>query len=296
MKTKLGTAKDTDGAVSVDETPYIDRGAVMKGMVSVLVLSMGIATAACGADDDEESDKVPKKDAALRVMVNAEGAEEVDVDGARWSVVSCDGGYEALDAKGEVDRWTHEVMTPAHIDGEGDLFMEDYLEVPAGCYDVVVTLLDSDRRPVSDCSTVRGVEVDVDGDETAEVVLFSRCDGVDDEPKVEMLRFEPTAFVECGEDIEICATVKNDGLSVGLDWRRKGDVSLAEPIQTGPIQSGDDRVVQCAQWIPKHHGETQGWLRAISGQAEVMDGGDTVLFADPHEARFSTFLECRPSQ
>ncbi len=255
----------------------------------MVVISMGLVVAACGEPKEDEPKELAEREAAMRIMVDA--LEVPEVDRVRWTVTSCDGTVELMDEDDDVDRWTHEVAPPSHI-LSFDLFMERYLEVPAGCWDVAVRLLNPRGEPVSDCSMARGAQVEVAKDETADLVLFSRCDGVEYEPKVEMLRFEPSAAVECGEEIEVCGTVNSDGLSVILVWRRVGEVPLAQPLETMQIQEFGGRVEQCASWVPKHHGETQGRLRAISGTAEVMDGGDTVLFGNPHDAWFSTFMDC----
>lgn len=258
----------------------------MKEWIPVLCVGL---MAACGSEGKEDPEESTEKDAALRVMVDAEQGDVAEQ--ARWSVRSCDRQSEVMDKTEPIDEWTREVMTPSHI-GDGDLFMEEYLEVAAGCYDLEVELLDALGEAIAECTTVRGWRVEVERQDTAEVVMFSRCDGVDDEPKIESLRFHPTAFAECGDEIDVCATVDSDGLGVALDWERIGDTPLAQPIETSRPKSEDGRVRQCAYLVPGYHGETRLQLRAISGRAEVVDGGDTVLFAEPHRALFSTFLEC----
>ena len=259
-------------------------------MVVVFAVTMG-----CSSTGDDEPDGVVEADAALRIMVDVE--DGIDVAEAELTVTSCEGDVEVEAMRAPIDDWAHEAVTPAYVDGGHHLFWEHYIEVAAGCYDVTVDLYSANGQQSSNCTAALGMGIEVESGQTREVVLFSRCGGIDggidDGPTVEMLEYIPTAFLSCGESVQVCATIRNVG-----DVRASWGYYAGQPLPTLPRDDGkkrkkdDRRSVHCSTWEPDYHGETVGLLTATPAYAEVIDDGHGVLFADKHQVRFSMYMEC----
>lgn len=262
-----------------------------KVLVWMAVVSILGLMAACGTGGDDDTDQIAERNAALRVMVDIE--RSADVTAAEMSIVSCDGSREVESRQATIDQWVHEVMTPSYVDAQEHLFFEHYVDVPAGCYDVEVAPLNSAGQPSETCSRAVGKQIDVRPEHTAEVLLFSRCDGVEEGPTIEMLEFDPTAFVGCEATVNVCATVQYVG-DAKVSWAHHGGMPLPElpGVHETTVEKDGQRKVHCARWSPHYHGETVGRTTATPKWAESIDGGEEVLFADKHQVLFSLYAEC----
>lgn len=256
------------------------------------ILVVGIS--ACGSDKDGP-DEIDVEDAALRVMVDVQ--EQADVASAQLSVRRCASGEEVASKRASLKEWSHEAMAPAYAESNGHLFLEHYVELAAGCYDVEMTFFTNQGVQSSRCTTAVGKSVEVTSGNTHEILLYSRCDGIDDAPVVEMIAFDPTVLLSCDESVSVCATVRHLG-DVKMSWAHYDGAPLSKPIRVDEMTKDDEhqRMVQCTQWHPYYQGETTGRMTATPAWAETIDDGHEVLFAERHQVHFGIYMECPDRQ
>lgn len=265
--------------------------------VWMVLAALALSAMACsgGGDDPEEH---LERDASIYMMVDADGA--ADVSEAELTVTTC-GGDEVASRRADIEDWTHEGMRPAYLSGDDHLILEEYVQVVAGCYDLEMALYGDGGEPSARCTTAVGENVEVGSEEDAEVLLFGRCDGVEEDPTVEMLEFAPSAFAGCDDEIEVCATVRGDGGDVQFVWENNGGAPAGTP-RVDDVESDGLRRIQCATWRPEFHGESSVRLQAISATAEVTKfrplgqpaaPETVVLFGAVHQVLFGMYVECR---
>ena len=268
----------------------------MRKVAIVAASSLVLWAVACGSDDDGP-EKIELEDASLRVMVDLE--EKADVASAELSLRSCGETDPVASVRASIEQWAHEAVVPSYAREQGHLFLEYYKEVPAGCYDVEMAFFNAQGIQSARCTTAVGKNVDVSSGQTREILLFSRCmdtsegDGVDEGPTVEMIEFDPTAFMGCDGSVRVCATVRNVG-EVQMSWAHHDGKPLSEAIRVEEAKKSkkQQRTVQCTQWKPYYHGETTGRLTATPAWAETIDDGHDVLFAERHQVHFPMYVEC----
>ena len=255
----------------------------------LLIGGMWLVVGASGCTPDDEPDDEDDRNAALHVMVDAQGA--TGVEAAELVIADCVDDDVVFSETLDLDTWSHEQMTPSYVDDDAHLFLEAYRDVEPGCYDVEVRLLDTDGEPVETCTTAVGRGLEVERGETAEALLYSRCDDGEG-PRVEMLHFEPGTRTECGAEVDVCATVDGEGSEIAFNWSYDGQAHPSEPPRAGETSRDGRHVVQCARWETDRQGEMVGHLEAFPARAETTDGGQTVVMYDTHTVQFGLYVEC----
>lgn len=256
----------------------------MKKLVVVVLVATGIS---CGSQtDDPEGNPDPEDGGVLNVMVDAEGAE--DVESMELTITGCDGGEEVVSEQLAVDR--RRALVPSYVQNDDHLFVEEYRTVEPGCYDVEVELLSAGSQPTEECTRAVGRELEVEEGETTEVILYSRCGLEEVKLQIRALEFDPGFRVGCQESIGVCATIDGRGAEVDVSW--KTDDESATDIGLVDNDERRELYVECVDWPSSDHGESTGSLKAYPARAETTDG-DTVLMYDSHQVSFSTYVECR---
>ena len=261
----------------------------MKRILMLTAVWAGILSMACGSQNQDNPEPVETKGGQLRVMVDAEGA--ADVRGATLDIYHCNERDLVFTKTGPLEMWTRHSLIPSYVGAEDHLFLEHDLNAPSGCYDVEVTLLDEHEEPSAYCSVALGKSISIAPDETAEVLLYSLCSSESDQgtsmegPVVEMVRFYPTAHLSCDENVKVCATVKNNGHDVELEWAHLSGKPLLASPEMHPMSVEGERNIQCATWSPYYQGETIGEVTARpASQAPGKDKDHSVVF--------SLYMEC----
>lgn len=228
----------------------------------------------------------------MHLMVHADSGD--DIDSARLRIADCDGGEKVQSRVVSVDEAVRDTLIPSYVDADDQLFFEQHQTAEPGCRDVEIELLDDDGDSTG-CSTAVGQGLELREDQPVRALLYSRCGmGEEAEVQVEMLQFDSGFRLDCGQSVNICATVDGGGAGVRVNWLSAGG-GVAPPAkisQKGDHDQDRGHHVECIQWTPHHQGEAVGGLEAYRARAETTDGGTTAVFADVHEVRFSTYSQC----
>lgn len=242
-----------------------------KGGALVTATAVGLMFSGCGAADDGS---VGTTEPGAETTTNTTGMAlrmdilaETDVAGMAYSIerVSCDGEeFEAWSAQAQVD--LEDLLLPGGLetfedqplDADSEHLFADYFTVlPAGCYDVQITPIDSNGEPSDDCATASAQGVQVMDGETTEILLVSQCEGpergaldtvavINHPPTIDAFTYEPSKFTSCGEEVEVCATATDpDGDPIEFMW----DFPDAIRATPGAISSDGNTSTQCATVI-----------------------------------------------
>ncbi|MCA9539678.1 MAG: hypothetical protein KC620_12365 [Myxococcales bacterium] len=203
---------------------------------------------------------------ALRVDMNA----DTDVVGVEYEAVPVDctsglpvAGVESRLAVSDLA----DVRLPGMIPGFEDrpldaasshVMADQYLVLPAGCYDVIGTPIDSDGRASADCASAIEVGVEVVDGQTTEILMISQCQGppvggldailaLNHPPVLVDLTYEPDKFAfEC-EFVTLCATFADpDRDPLRLVWNNLGRGWSAGPDLRSREYS-DGAVTECVR-------------------------------------------------
>lgn len=216
-------------------------------------LVMGVSlSAACGFQTGEDPEPTPgdTRGTGLALTVDVQGG--TDVAGFRFDVWSC-AGAKVSSRDVDLEDLRLPGMIPAFENApfaanSSHLFADYFQVLPAGCYDVTVTPLQSEGAPSQACTTASASGVEVSDGTTREVLLISQCEGpergaldvvaaLNHPPVIESLNYTPSKFVyECAPAI-ICASASDaNGDPLDFRWLQ----------ESGPVPFGGPSIVKAA--------------------------------------------------
>ncbi len=262
------------------------------------------------------SDEQPgERTSATGLALSADLTGKTDVTAVRFELtpVACDTGLKAGDPiVGE--RPLEDFAIPGGIDSlenapldakSAHAFADLFMDVPAGCYDVVAEPLDADGNPSVACARAEKRNVLVSSGETTEVFLINQCIGRDPgaidaiatlnhEPELSV-SFESSKFVKCDESQVICATATDpDRDPVEFVW----SVDAAADALSGPVVKSHEvdpvsgAVTECVEFTASAAGRFD---ISVSAYDQVWRDGELVRVEDwlalegyPSESHTST--------
>ena len=202
-------------------------------------------------------------------LLDTEGISSVRTDVTR---VAC----AADDPAAEFEAHTQSVTAPildipfggaeAGIEGvgfEGHAFADAFFVLPAGCYDVTSTLLDSAGAAIAECSQASASSLEVRDGETTDAWIVSQCEGpevgaldvttiVNRPPVIEGLTFSPSKYTAC-EPVTICVTASDpDGDALEFEWSQNAGGDLGDLGPDANNASGDNQ--ECVTVDPSANG------------------------------------------
>lgn len=174
-----------------------------------------------------------------------------DVRGMRYEIEKCGGGEKI-----KIDRNLEDLLLPGMIpafenkpfdEHSKHLFADNFLVLPAGCYDVKITPIRHDGHPSHDCASAYAEDVRVVDKLTTEVLLVSQCKGpergaldvvgaLNHPPVISKLDYHPSKFLTCGEgyhrpEVTLCAKAYDpDSDPLEFEWKQV----RGRPVHSGP--------------------------------------------------------------
>lgn len=146
--------------------------------------------------------------------------------------------------------------------GSSHAFADDFVTVPAGCYNVTTT-------PLSDTLTCYSAHQDgvvVEEGRTTEVFLVNQCTGedtgaidtlsaVNHPPTILDVSFQNSKFVgTCGQQV-ICATATDSDLDpIDFVFAKKSGPDVVGPSVESQVKNADGSTTQCVAYIPQAAG------------------------------------------
>lgn len=230
---------------------------------------MGAWAIGCSAPTDE----VGSTGLAIEVDLD----ESVEANGLRYSVsqVDCSSG-DAMANPFKIVR-DRDVELPAVHPGAGGPsgrrpMGDQYVVVPAGCYDITVEVL-ADQGPPLACGPAIARNVAVVDGETTEILLALQCQGAamggldvtattNNPPVIENLEFSPSKFLfEC-EAVNVCATVRDmDGDEIDFGWSTETllyrDITVLSTTRLPGNSQMPGAVQQCVEIVNKEAGDIE---------------------------------------
>ena len=275
------------------------------GIAFICGALLSVGTLACSGTDSDDN---PEPTETTGVQMTIDIQEDTNIDGIRFSFFEC----------GEHDPWLVEDQTldemklpegmpqfgndPFDEDSE-HLYANHVQAVDPGCYDVTVEPIDGDGDPVAECQESAVTDVDVQEDETVELLLVSQCDPPEDSdssghsdkpdkegvidatgavnhpPVIQNVKVDPSTTLTCPAEVEMCATVTEpDADPVVFDWDQlEGPQPVGGPTETFFEQDGT-HVEKCIAY--EFADETADYLFEITVWDYFMEGEDDPIVAE----------------
>ena len=224
-----------------------------------------LATAGC-ANDFEDNNEPSSEAESARLALTTDVLADTDVGGMRFTVeqVDCATGAPITPPYTEtVDADLEDMYIPggngtfedAPYDADSQhLFADQYFDLPAGCYDVLVEPIQETGELSQDCWSAHQDGVEVVEGATTEIFLILQCEGdapggldvigsLNHPPQIGDLQFNPSKFT-CEERTEVCVTVTDpDSDPVDVEWSISGG---AQVVSTSQTTSDEDVTEACA--------------------------------------------------
>lgn len=220
-----------------------------------LALGM-LATAGCGFEnEDGRSVGAQAPIETSRLALTTDVLADTDIGGMRYTVeqVDCATGAPITPPFTETaDTELEDMYIPggngtfenAPFDANSQhLFADQFFDLPAGCYDVLVEPIQADGELSEDCWSAHQDTVEVMEGATTEIFLILQCRGearggldviagVNHPPALGDLQFNPSKFT-CEERTEVCVDITDpDSDPVNVEWSISGNAQVASTSQT----------------------------------------------------------------
>ncbi len=201
------------------------KQAKMLATGAAMASALALAGTACS---NAANDREPTSNTGISAQALV--SDGTDVESIRFEVtaVSCDDGSPigattidsaSLDPDQTVPGDAENLRDNPLAAGSAHLFADSFVVVPAGCYDVRATPVDSDGEDSDDCAAAFKKGVLVVAGETTEIVLINQCTGespgaidavaaLNHPPVLEDVGFTDSKF-SCGTPTEVCAAARD---------------------------------------------------------------------------------------
>ncbi len=219
-----------------------------------LLFTLGLVTAiaAVGCSDTSDDGAVGAGDYGARgLALTTDFLGNTDVAGMRYEVSECGGGLVHT-----ADRQLEDLLLPGMIpefvnrpfDEESEhIFADNFVMLPAGCYDVKIIPITIDGYASEDCASASATGVMVLDQLTTEILLVSQCRGpergaldvvgaLNHPPVIESLEYNPSKFITCSDsnrrpEVKLCAKAYDpDSDPLKFVWTQVS----GEPVYSGP--------------------------------------------------------------
>ncbi len=227
-----------------------------KLMKKNLLLTLGLVTtmAAVGCTDASTDGPVSPSSGeygSRGLALTTDFLGNTDVVGMRYEISKCGDGLVHT-----ADRKLEDLLLPGMIpafenkpfdEDSQHIFADNFVVLPAGCYDVKITPLKANGDASSDCASASAEDVMVVDQLTTEILMVSQCKGpergaldvvgaLNHPPIIEVLNYHPSKFITCGEGKEyphvvLCAKASDpDSDPLEFEWKQVG----GDPVVYGP--------------------------------------------------------------
>lgn len=234
-----------------------------------LTLAAAPALSGCGEDlvESTAATAAPTGSGALALRTDMNADTGVVGVHYRAAPVDCETGQtldgELVEAVTDLSDVRLPGMIPGFEDspldaGSSHVMADQYLVLPAGCYDVVATPVDEAGNASEDCSPAVQPGVQVYDGVTTEILLVSQCGGpqvggldviltLNHPPQLVDLTYGPDKFLfEC-EMLTLCATFHDpDGDPMRIEWSNVGHDWAMGPAPVSRTFE-DGTVTECVQ-------------------------------------------------
>ncbi len=278
-----------------------------RATLALLTLSLGWA-----CSDDKSGAEIT---AATGLALTADLTSRADVATVRFALtpVDCDTG-EAIGDPLVSERPLSDFTIPgdvaaledAPLDGDSaHAFADAFMDLPAGCYDVLALPLSADGEPSRACASAEAHRVTVVEGQTTEIMLINQCWGRDPgaldaiatlnhEPELS-LEFESSKFVHCEQPQVVCATAADpDRDPVEFLWSiDAAPAALAGPVvKSHDVDAASGAVTECVEFVPSTAGRYDVAVTAYDlfwHEGELVRAEDWLALAGyPSESHSST--------
>ncbi|MBA2665390.1 MAG: transporter [Bradymonadaceae bacterium] len=235
----------------------MDKRHLLNGFMAGAVV---LAMCACAP---EPPDATPTRSSGVALAIGL--SSHSDTSKLRFDVSSCEGQAVFSSIKRiEELRFPGGALSLANrsFDAPGThIFLDHFLSVPQGCYDLAVVPLQADETPSFSCEKTGLENILVSRGQSTELLLTSRCDekaestvnalgALNYPPHIEALVYDPSKFLLCPAKgpvhLTLCATARDpDHDLVEFVWTQLSGMELdAGPVVVEEHFAGDKRV-QC---------------------------------------------------